>query len=87
MIEVFDYIESQLDGHDYLVGNKFSLADLYLYMLISPNWTINLSAEVDARPNLKAFWQRIDSRPAVQKTLAMHAEDKAKEQKGELKIG
>lgn len=87
LIEIFDYIESELAGKQYLIGDKFSLADLYLHMLISPNWTLNLAEEVNKRPNLVAFYERINNRPVVQKVLEAHKQDKQAEQSGDLKIG
>ncbi len=87
LVSIFDFVESQLEGREYLAGNSFSLADLYLHMLISPNWTINLKEEVDKRPNLAAFHTRIDARPAVKKALQDHMSDKAAEQAGTLRIG
>ncbi len=86
LIDIFDFIESELSGKEYLCG-QFTLADLYLHMLISPNWTVNLGEEIDKRPNMKALWERVENRPVVQKALKIHADDKAKEQAGELKIG
>lgn len=87
LVESFRYIDSQLEGKDYLLGDEFSLADLYLYMLACPNWTITMAEEVDKMPNLKAHWERINNRENVKNVLKIHAEDKSKEQAGLLSIG
>lgn len=87
LLGIFEFIDQQLAGKQYLVGNAFSLADLYLHMLASPNWTIDMTEQVALLPNLQAFLDRIGEREAVQKALEAHRLDKELEQKHELKIG
>jgi len=87
LLGIFTFINQQLAGKQYLVGNTFSLADLYLHMLASPNWTVDMTEEVKSLSNLQSFLDRISEREAVKKALAIHAEDKIKEQAGELIYG
>jgi len=62
-------LDSRLKGQDYLVGNKYSIADIasfgWIHMLRFSG--VNL----DDFPNLKAWWERINARPAVQKGLSV----------------
>ena len=62
-------LNTALEGTDYLVGNKYSIADIASY-----GW-INIlrfsGVELDNFPNVKAWWERISARPAVQKGLAI----------------
>lgn len=63
-------VEKQLDGRDYLLGNAFSAADAYLFVVT--NWSKPVGLDLSGFPNLLAFQKRIAERPAVQ--AAMKAE-------------
>lgn len=67
----FDYLEDVLaDGRDYLVGNRFSVADSYTFVLV--NWANFKAIDLSTWPHLNAYWKRIADRPATQ--AAMKAE-------------
>jgi glutathione S-transferase len=66
----FDWIEKQLAGKEYLVGNRFSVADAYLFTLL--NWTRPMKIDLARWPNLAAYHARVAARPKVQE--AMRAE-------------
>jgi len=66
----YTYVNSMLDGRDYLGGERFSVADVYLFVVT--NWAGRVKLDLSTFPNLLAFQQRIASRPAVQQ--AMRAE-------------
>lgn len=87
LCEHYDFVNTQLEGKTFLLGDQFSVADLYLHMLVSLSWTMELDAEVQKRPNLAKHWATVNARPAVTKALAVHASDKQQEQAGTLKIG
>jgi glutathione S-transferase len=63
-------IERQLQGRQFLVGDKFSAADAYLFTVT--RWAGKLQVDLSAFPNLQAFQKRVEARPAVQ--AAMQAE-------------
>jgi glutathione S-transferase len=66
-----DHIEHVLsDGRSYLLGDKFTVADAYLFVVSS--WAIPAGIGLDRWPNLAAFVERVRSRPAVK--AAMKAE-------------
>lgn len=67
----FDDIESILaDGRSHLLGEDFSVADVYLFVVAS--WTKPTGIRLERWPHLRAHHERIAARPAVQ--AAMQAE-------------
>jgi len=67
----FDLVEKALsDGRDYLVGDAFTVADAYLFVVAS--WAVPTGVGLDVWPNLKAYVERIGAREAVRE--AMQAE-------------
>ena len=70
-----DIVEKQLQGRDYLTGNQFSVADAYLFTIVS--WARPMKFELDRWPAVQAFMQRVAARPAVR--AAMQAEGLLKE--------
>jgi glutathione S-transferase len=67
LVKRYGYIEQMLAGREYLVGNQFSVADGYLFVVT--NWAGLLKFDLSAYPNVTAFHKRIALRPAVQKAL------------------
>ncbi len=57
--------EEILGDHPYLMGDHFSVCDAYCFTVL--NWT--KFVDIELPENLKAYQQRIGSRPAVQKAL------------------
>lgn len=67
----FDYLESLLaDGRAYLVGDVFTVADAYLFVVCS--WAGVAGIDLKDWPPLKATWDRVRARPSVK--AAMQAE-------------
>lgn len=60
-------LEKALEGKQYIMGDKFSVADAYLFTVI--NWTNMLKVDLAKWPNIKAFMARVGARPKVQETL------------------
>ncbi len=58
------------DGRDHLLGERFSVADGYLFTIV--NWSESRGVPLDAFPKLRAFMARIGTRASVQE--AMRAE-------------
>jgi len=63
----FKYIDSQLAGRDYLMGKQFSVADGYLFTMLS--WAERMKFDLAAMPNLLAYKARVGARPMVQAAL------------------
>jgi glutathione S-transferase len=65
-----DFLSKSLEGKDYLLGNTFSVADGYAYYVLRGLRRLEGQAAFDQRPVLKAYFERISARPAVQAVLA-----------------
>lgn len=70
LAERFKWVDEQLAGKNYLMGDTFCVADAYLFTV--SNWTVPTKIDLTPYPNLVAFRQRMQARPAVQ--AAMRAE-------------
>ncbi|PKC53576.1 glutathione S-transferase [Rhizophagus irregularis] len=75
---LYDVMNKSLEGKEYLVGNKFTLADAMSYPMIRGHFFSGIES-IDEFPNLKAWVERIDTRPATQKGLNVPVPDKMKE--------
>jgi len=64
----FEFLNSKLAGKQYLMGDQFTVADGYLYTVLT--WTPRVGMDLAKWPNLKAFFDRVEARPAVQAALA-----------------
>ena len=65
---LYGVLEKQLIGQDYVAGD-YSIADMAIYPWIRRyEWQ---SIDLNDYPNIKAYVQRIEKRPAVQKALAI----------------
>lgn len=64
---MFEVISGQLGDKPWLLGDRFSAADLFLLMMI--RWGRGLPRPPREIPNLKAFAERVLARPAVQKAF------------------
>lgn len=60
--QVIDTLEKALTGRDYLLGNRFSAADVYLGSQIG--WGLQFGT-LDKRPAFEAYVARISARPAA----------------------
>jgi glutathione S-transferase len=63
----FKYIDGALAGKDYLMGKQFTVADGYLFTMLS--WAERMKFDLAAMPNLLAYKARVGARPAVQAAL------------------
>lgn len=66
----FGYLSEQLAGKDFLMGSQFTVADGYLFTVLS--WTRLVSIDLSRWPVLQAYRDRVAARPAVRE--AMQAE-------------
>ncbi len=63
-----DFLETSLDGREYLVGKAFSVADAYCYAVL--NWTHFTGIALDGHPRVAAYVARVAERPAVKEAFA-----------------
>jgi glutathione S-transferase len=71
----FRYVDSQLAGKDYLMGKQFTVADGYLFVMVT--WADRMKFDLAGLSNLKAYQARVAARPAVQAALQMESQQKA----------
>ncbi|MGZ3408805.1 MAG: glutathione transferase GstA [Rhizomicrobium sp.] len=63
----FKYVDSQLAGKQYLMGDTFTAPDAYLYVMT--RWAKRMEMDLTQWPNLKAFNERVEARPKVREAL------------------
>ncbi len=61
------WVNGELAGKDYLLGAQFSVADCYLFTVLS--WTGFVNFDISGFANLQAYQARVGARPAVQAAL------------------
>ena len=61
------FVDKELEGKQYLMGDNFSVADGYLYTV--SRWTKPMSIDISGFKNLSAIMERVGKRPAVQEAL------------------
>jgi len=63
----FAFVDAQLQGQDYLMGQQFSVADPYLFAMTL--WADSRGIDISGLCNLEAFRARMKARPAVQEAM------------------
>ena len=63
----FDWLSKEIGDREFLVGNHYTVADGYLFVVLG--WTDHVGLKLADWPALKAWHARIAQRPAVQKAL------------------
>lgn len=69
-----DYLAKRLGGRDYLVGDRFTVADAYLVTLL--NWFSFVGCDLKKWPTLAAYHQKQLARPAVAKAMGIEMEER-----------
>lgn len=63
----FDWLSGRIDGKTYLMGDRFTVADAYLFTVLS--WCGHAGIELGQWPVLAAYEARVGHRPKVQEAL------------------
>lgn len=66
---LLEVLDTRLDGREWLAANQYTIADMATYP-----WArafVWAKVSVEGLPNLQAWFDRIDARPAVQKALTI----------------
>ena len=61
------YVNDQLAGRDFVMGDTFTVADAYLFTVLS--WARFIQLDLSGWPAITAFQARVAARPAVQAAL------------------
>jgi glutathione S-transferase len=70
LLQRLQWVDGQLAGKQYLMGDQFTVADGYLFTVT--NWAKPTNLDISGLANLAAYRERVGARPAVQ--AAMKAE-------------
>jgi glutathione S-transferase len=63
----YKWVDSQLEGKAYLMGDTFTVADAYLFTVT--RWAAFVKVDLAGLKNLEAYMARVNARPAVQAAL------------------
>ena len=63
----YKFIDKELAGKQYVLGEQFSVADGYLFTVT--RWTKPMNIDISGFSNLQAFMARVAARPAVQEAM------------------
>lgn len=62
-----DWLNQQLEGRNFLLGERFTVADAYLFTIL--NWSKFADIDLARWPTVASFVARIAARPKVQEAL------------------
>lgn len=63
----FGLVDQMLADKSFLLGERFTVADAYLFVMVS--WADHMKLDLSDLENVSAFKQRVAARPAVQAAL------------------
>jgi glutathione S-transferase len=63
----FDWVAQRLQGKDYLMGSTFTVADAYLFTMLS--WVKHVGIDLSRWPLLTAYQLRVAARPKVREAM------------------
>ena len=67
IVDRYRWVDQQLEGRDYLMGGRFTVADGYLFVVT--RWATAMKLDIAGFTHLQAFMARMGERPAVQQAL------------------
>ncbi len=67
LLDRYKWIEGQLTGKSYLMGESFCVADAYLFTVTT--WAPRGGLDLSALSNVQAFMARMAARPAVNRAM------------------
>jgi glutathione S-transferase len=63
----FKFVDGELKGKNYLMGDHFTVADGYLFVVT--RWAKPMNIDLTPFPNLRAHHERVAARPAVREAM------------------
>ena len=67
LISRLQWVDGELTGKNFLMGDTFTVADGYLFVVAG--WSKHVGVDITGMANLGAFMARVSARPAVQAAL------------------
>lgn len=65
-----DVLDRALNGHDYLVGNQFTLADITYMPYVQYLFASECGDLITQRKSMNAWWNRVSTRPTWQQVIS-----------------
>jgi glutathione S-transferase len=62
-----EWVDKQLAGKQYLMGDTFTVADAYLFTVL--RWSGRVKLDLSPYKNVTAYMARVEARPKVQEAL------------------
>jgi len=73
LISLLDEVERKLSGTPFLVGEEFSMADVFLMPVLARLELLNLQDEyIYSRPNIAKYWEVVKQRPSYKKVVGKY---------------
>jgi glutathione S-transferase len=63
----FSYLDDHLSRNDYILGTEFSVADAYLYNILT--WSPRVNVDLSVYTSIGQFMKRVSQRPTVKASL------------------
>ena len=63
----FSFIEKHLAKHEWLVGDRFTVADIYAFVCLG--WSAFMHIDLSEWPQIQSFLTRVGNRPVVMEAL------------------
>jgi glutathione S-transferase len=63
----FDWIDKQLAGKQYLMGDTFTVADAYMFTVL--RWSPRVGIDLSKWSNIEAYLARVAARPKVREAM------------------
>ena len=67
LVSRYRWVDGQLAGKEYLMGDHFTVADAYFFTVT--RWAQPMNVDLSGMPNVQAHHERVRARPAVQEAL------------------
>lgn len=67
ILERFKYVDQKLEGKKFLMGDRMTVADAYLFVMLT--WAKKQSMNLDRYENVKSFFERMSRRDGVQRAM------------------
>jgi GST-like protein len=70
---IFAVLNTRLEGHDFMAGDEYTIADIAVlpWIRVASIMPFPQDLPLNANPNLKAWFERVLTRPAVQKGVTI----------------
>ena len=63
----FEYVDKQLSGKQFIMGDDFTVADAYFFVMLT--WAHHMKIDLKNYPNVRGFFDRVSKRPGVHQAM------------------